>query len=171
MYWTVIFLFLGGCASMHTITPSGLGKIQLGMKMPVAGAGRYKGHGMRDSICNENEYQWRVAILHYPKGNVWIEEDFFGGNIINRIRVETPDVKLRNGMVVGIPVSRLLESTEVWYINPLPLYRKFDFYSPVFQGIHFIVDDPSRVIDSERFEDYPVSSFDSVAKVVAIVVF
>ena len=159
------------CASKKVLTSSGLGKVLLGTEMIPAGIGRYKGHTVRDTICNENDFQWRVALLKYPKGNVWIEEDFFGGNIINRIRVETSDIRLRNGMKVGITVGRLLESTSIWYINPAPAYRLFDFYSPVLPGIHFIVDDPEHDMVSTNFEDYPVVSFNPEAKIVAIVVY
>ncbi len=135
------------------------------------GIGKLKGHAVRDTLCSENEYQWRASILKYKEGKVWIEEDFFGGNMINRIRIETPEIILRNGMRVGMPISALLESNSEWFVSPMPIYQKFDFYSRLLPGYHFVVDEPGHAMDSENYEDYPPSSFNPNSKVVAIVVY
>ena len=74
--------FVMSCRDSKTLFQNGLSYAHLGDVMIPAGMGHFKGHAVRDTICSENDYQWRAAVLKYPNGNVWIEEDFFGEGIV-----------------------------------------------------------------------------------------
>jgi hypothetical protein len=163
---------LQGCVgAAKTITNKGLKLATLGEEMPPAGSRRYKGCAMRDSLAEQGEYSWRISELKVKGGKIFLEEDFFSSGSINRIRVESPNFKLRNGLQVGMTVNDLRESANEWFVAPLRDYHVFDFYTRLLPGIHFIVDDPSHGMEEEEWEKYPASEFSGEAKVVAIVVY
>ena len=167
-----IFLgLLSGCSGSKIIQPNGLSFIKLGHEMPVVGTKNIKGHSVKDSLCEENDFRWRAAILKYPHGRVYLEEDFFSSGILNRIRVATPDLKLKNGLAVGQTVAHLKATVEDWYISPLPEYKLFEFYSDLLPGLHFVVDEPGHTLENLSPADNPLEGFRGDSKIVAIVLY
>lgn len=165
-------LLLPGCGTHRTIiTEKGLHGIPLGGEMPAAGARRFKGYAMRDSLAEEAEFSWRVARLKAKGGPVYVESDFMDREQVNRIRIETAALHLRNGLAVGMQVEDLRAAATDWAIVPLKAYRIFDFYSRKFPSIHFLVDDPSHPMEEEDWQKYQASDFSSSAKIAAIVVY
>lgn len=165
-------LVLSACGgSRRVITAKGIHGIELGAEMPAAGAHRHKGYAMQDSLAEEAEFTWRVATLKAKGGPVYVESDFMDREQINRIRIETPALHLRNGLAVGMEVADLLAAATDWAIVPLRAYRLFDFYSPKFPAVHFIVDDPSHPMEEEDWQKYQAEAFSSTAKIAAIVVY
>jgi hypothetical protein len=165
----LLFTACGG--SRRIITSKGIHGIALGAEMPPAGAQRYKGYAMQDSLAEEAEYTWRVATLKAKGGPVYIESDFMDREQVNRIRIESPALHLRNGLAAGMQVADLRAAATDWAIVPLRAYRLFDFYSPKFPAVHFIVDDPSHPMEEEDWQKYQADAFSSTAKIAAIVVY
>ena len=166
-----LLLALVGCTGKKVIRSSGLSYIKLGEEMPPAGIQKWKKFTVNDSIFKEDEYQWRSSILDYRKGKVYLEEDFFSTEVLNRIRIETPELRLRNGLRVGNTVADLVASTPNWYIVPMKRFQMYDFYSELYPRIHFVIKDPSVPMDSEDYEDYIVQNFNPEAPVRAIVLY
>lgn len=162
---------LGGCVPRKkVISPKGLHYIQLGAEMPPEGSGSFKGFPLQDTTEVDGEYSWRVAMLKYRQGKVLLEEDFYGSDVLSRIRIETPELRLRNGLRVGMTVEDLMKKSENWFIAPLQKYRLFDFYTRNLPGLHFLVDDPARDISDPEYVNYSPDSFAPSARIVAIVV-
>lgn len=153
------------------IGTSGLHAIRLGDEMPPYNVDDVKGIPITgDSIAEEGEFSWRVATLGYKKGPVYLESDFYGADNLNRIRIETPELKLRNGLRVGMTVKDLLQKSPNWYIAPLQNYGLFDFYSRRFPGMHFLIRDPKRDMSDPNWESYTPDQFAPESAIVAIVV-
>lgn len=161
---------LNAC-SAKMISESGLKYARIGAEMPPVGTKNLKGHAVSDTLMEENEYSWRVSVVDYKEGKVFVEEDFFLKDVINRVRIETPELKLKNGLTVGNTVADLAKITDQWYIHPLPEYKVFDFYSQLLPRIHFIISQPGKMMEETDWEKYPISSFDQSAKISAIVVY
>lgn len=167
----VLMMLLVSCASKKTIRSDGLSFARLGEELPTAGIGKLKGIPVRDTLFAEKEYEWRVSALQYKKGVVFIEEDFYRSEMINRIRIETPELKLKNGWKVGESISTLKNSTSDWAIVPMQRFKLFDFYSPIFPRIHFVVEDPGVNMEDPDWKSYKIADFNPEAKVVMIVVY
>jgi hypothetical protein len=165
-------LVLPSCGTTRTvITEKGLHAVKLGGEMPAAGARRYKGYAMRDSLAEEAEFTWRVARLKASGGPIYVESDFFDREQVGRIRIESPNFRLRNGLAVGKQVEDLRAATQEWAIVPLKAYGFFDFYSRLFPNVHFLVIDPSHPMEEEDWEKYHAADFSSSAKIAVIVVY
>lgn len=135
------------------------------------GARRYKGMTMKDSLATQGEFEWRVARLAAKGGFIYLEEDFFLHEGINRIRIESDQFRLANGLKVGMTVEDLRQSAGPWYVSPLRDYGLFDFYTRLMPSIHFLVSDPSHGMEEEAWEKYFPENFDGAARIKAIVVY
>jgi hypothetical protein len=151
------------------IQARGLHFIHLGESMPPEGAERLKGFPLQDTTIEEGDYSWRAAVLQYRQGRVLLEEDFYGSDILSRIRVETPELRLKNGLRVGMTVEDLRKKSGAWFIAPLEKYRLFDFYTRSMPGLHFLVDDPARDMTDLDYSTYSPDQFAPGARIVAIV--
>ena len=158
------------CSGKMIIGPGGLKHAKIGQQMPAMGTYEFEGKPVIDTFFQDGDYEWRVSMIKYPRGWVYLEEDFWEKDQINRIRVETDEFKLKNGLKVGSTVSELKESSDRWTIVPMPDFGLWDFYSEFLPRIHFVVDDKSVEMDENR-EAYNIREFDSVAKVKMVVVF
>ena len=104
------FLFgvgLVGCAGgKKLITSTGIHKFKLGDQMPPTGIDHLGGRSARDTFELQGEYQWRQVVLEYRKGNVYLEEDFFGSDYISRVRVyDRVDHAIRGGQPQAVVVE------------------------------------------------------------------
>lgn len=166
-----LLLVLTACAGRKTIQKHGLHAIKLGDQLPEPGVDKLKGVALRDTFFEEEEFSWRGMLMEYKQGLVYLEEDFFYPDRLNRIRVETPELKLKNGLRVGKTVADLGELNVDWFIAPIPGYDLFDFYSRLFPRTHFLVRDPQRTADDPEWENYKLGDFSTDAPIVAIVLY
>ncbi|MCB9234021.1 MAG: hypothetical protein H6581_20360 [Bacteroidia bacterium] len=163
-------IFLSSCAGSK-ITERGLSYARLGQEMPKRDTKSLKGHAVADTTFRDQEYSWRVSTVKYKQGNVYLEEDFFMEDVLNRIRIETPELKVKGGIRVGQTLQVLKEASDRWYVHPLPDYQVFEFYSQKFPRVHFLVSEPGKAMDETDWEKYPISDFDPASKIVGIVIF
>lgn len=175
--WMLVLVFgmaLGftGCAAKKKmITPSGLYGIKLGDRLPPIEANEFKGVPLRDTILEDQDYSWRAALMSYEEGLVYLEEDFSNGDILNRIRVETPELKLKNGLRVGKTVADLQKIKGEWFISPLQDFGVFDCYSRSFPNTHFLIPDKGMDTSDPNWQKYRIEMLDPTAPIQAIVIF
>lgn len=165
-------VMLAGCSGRKKlITTNGIHAIKLGDQVPPRGTEELKGISLRDTLLEDNDYQWRAALMEYKKGLVYLEEDFFGSEDLNRIRIETPELHLKNGLRVGKTVGDLREIQPQWYISAYPDYGVFEFYSRKFPQIHFLISTEQVKMDAEYVDEYSIEAFGETDPIVGIVVF
>ncbi len=158
------------CSSGKKISSDGMAYAKIGASMPEPGTFKAKGHQVRDTVFEDEKYTWHVARVDYAQGCVFVEEDFYGSGKIGRIRVETPQVKLKNGLQTGQPVSALSAITTDWYISPMPKFGLFDFYSKLFPRTHFVVSAPGVPLD-KSWKEYQLVDFPPESEIVMITVY
>ncbi|RMG18117.1 MAG: hypothetical protein D6730_23200 [Bacteroidetes bacterium] len=166
----ILILLLGGCMGSKKILPRGLKYLSIGDPMPEAGTRRLKGRAVRDTLFNEGGYQWRAAVLQYKGGKVYIEEDFWGKGKVNRIRIESPELKFKREFSVGMDVEALKRLTNDWNIIYLEDYGLLDLASPLFPEVHFLVKENGRQFSATQFEEIALEQLSDTSKIVAIVV-
>lgn len=165
-------LTLANCSGRkHTIGKDGLHAIKLGENLPAPGTESLKGVPLRDTLFRDSSYTWRASVMQYKEGIVLLEQDFFGEESLNRIRIETPELKLKNGLRVGKTVADLKKINGEWYIAPLERFKVFEFYSELFPYTHFIVSAPEMDMSDPDWRNYSMEAFQEEAKIVAIVLF
>ncbi len=168
----LVFLGMTSCSGKKSmITSKGLYGINLGDQLPAPGTDKYKGIPLRDTLMEDDEYTWRASLMEYKEGLVYLEEDFSRSAYLNRIRIETPELKLKNGLRVGRTVEDLRKVKGEWYINPLQKFEVFDFYTRLMPNIHFIVSDQETDMSDPDWKNYKMDMFSPEAKIVAIVIF
>lgn len=161
-----------GCAAKKKmITSNGLYGIKLGDRLPPIDAIEFKGIPLRDTILEDKEYSWRAALLAYDQGLVYLEEDFSNGDQLNRIRVETPELKLKNGLRVGKTVADLQKVKGNWFVSPLQDFGVFDCYSRSFPNTHFLIPDENMDMSDPDWQKYRLEMLDPEAPIIAIVIF
>jgi hypothetical protein len=168
--WVMLFSFIGCAGGKKLITSTGIHKFKLGDQMPPTGIDHLRGRSARDTFELQGDYQWRQVVLEYRKGNVYLEEDFFGSDYISRVRIYTPELALRNGLRVGLAVSDLQTKASDWTIVPLPDFNLMDLYSRTMPRIHFLIDDPAVAKDKD-WSEYKIEQLAPAAPIKGIVVF
>lgn len=163
-------LMVGCAGGRKLITSNGIHAMKLGDPLPPQGLDHFKGHSARDSFELQGEYQWREIVMEYRKGNVYLEEDFFGSDHLARVRINTPELALRNGLHVGMAVKDLQAKATDWTLVPLPDYNLIDLYSRTMPRIHFLVDDPAVSKDGD-WTEYKIEQLAPEAPIKTIVVF
>lgn len=153
---SIIFLYIAACvfsacSSTSKITEKGLAFSKLGDPMPAQGLEDYGGNPVRDTTYDEGGFQWRALILSYPEGEVFIEEDFGGQALINRIRVETPDLKVSKNVEVGMLWKELLPLRKKWDAIYLSDYQVWDVVFPGKSRIHYLIEE-ERELDEAAIE-------------------
>lgn len=165
-------MMLSGCASRKKIIKSqGLSFVKLGDDMPAAGIGRLKGIAVKDTLFEEDEYAWRATALQYRNGTVFVEEDFWRSEMVSRIQVRTPDLRLKNGLKVGKQVKDLMTIGGEWFIAPMPRFNRYDVYSRFFPRIHFVVADPKKAMPDMEWRGFDLKELDPEAVIEMIVVY
>ena len=163
----LLALLLVSCFSAHSIRGDGLKHVRLGGEMPDVDRLAFHGRPLYDTLYDEGGFQWRTVIIEYPQGKVYVEEDFFGRETVNRIRIETPDLAVKKQIRVGNTLSDLQELGLRWVVTPIPAYGRIDVSSG---SLHFLVSDAG--IDADALQDR-VPAFESLppeARILAIVV-
>ena len=173
VYILAISAIMMSCAGRKRISTAGIYQAQIGQEMPAAGLDNLKGVAAEDTLFSEGEYEWRVIKMKYNKGHVFVEEDFYGSDRVSRIRVETPELKMRNGLRVGMTVEDLRKKNSQWIISPIPNFGLWDFYSREFPRIHFVVDAPekSQEVGEEGWAGIKIADFAPESEIKIIVVF
>ena len=147
------------CQVHKELVPKGLKFAQIGEEMIPPDTHKLKGKYLRDTLFQEEDYIWRASILDYPTGKVYIEEDFYSQNRINRIRVEAKQFSFRKEVYPGMPISELKQLPWQWEMTYLEAYGVWDLNSAAFPRLHLLVP-----VDTTVFSDpFSVSSLDQLA--------
>ncbi len=159
-----------GCVGPREISSKGLVYAKIGAEMPQKGAKRLKGHAVRDTLFDQDGYQWRASVLKYKRGKVYIEEDFLGEGKVNRIRIETPELLFNKQYSVGMPLESLKELAEEWSVYYLEDYKLLDLTTAEFPEIHFLIHEEGYEPDGRAEQDIQLKDLTNTSKIVAIVV-
>ncbi|MEM6765355.1 MAG: hypothetical protein AAF824_12570 [Bacteroidota bacterium] len=172
--WMISSLLLfTACFSSKPIPTQGFQSIQLGNTMPPKGTPAWKGFPIQDTLFQENEFYWRGTYLSFPQGRVLLEEDFGQEavpplGIINRIRMETPDVTLHDSFQVGMSVDQLKSLASKWFVLYLEEYNVVDISTEKYPGLHFLV--PGTSILTNDHTSLRLKHINKEAKIVSIVI-
>lgn len=141
------------CQQHKELVPNGLKFVQVGDPMIPANKYKLKGKYLRDTVFQEEGYTWRAAILDYPTGKVYIEEDFYGRNIVSRIRIEASQLMFRQELCAGMSLEELKSLPWQWEVFYLENYKVWDLSSEAFAGLHLLVPAGSDFFDPEAVTD------------------
>lgn len=166
----VIFACLTSCASRYKFDRGGLSFVKLGDAMPDLSGHKLKGQNLRDTIFNEGDYQWQAAILDYADGKVYIEEDFWGNGLVNRIRIQSAALHFNKQLMVGMTAADAAQLPLNWQVLALPDYEMLDVSPVEYPEIHLLFpvqENEKSLLDQENvsFKDLK-----HTAKVKAIVI-
>ncbi|MEM7659364.1 MAG: hypothetical protein AAF399_24805 [Bacteroidota bacterium] len=171
--WILLFVVsvaLGtGCSTSKRLQTSGIANLQVGGEMLPPETQRWKRHAVRDTMYLEGGYTWRASILQYKAGKVYVESDFMGQETINRIRVESSDIQMKNGQMVGMTVGSLLTTATDWQVTYLSDYGLLDAISLYQPSVHYLIRDLNYQHDAAQ-SLIPIAKIDPLATVTAIVV-
>jgi hypothetical protein len=88
---------------------------------PVGGV--FKDTVFSDTVMAESGAQitdWNVRLLRFASGVVFLESDFDTGHLLNRLRVETPEYSLKNGLRVGSTAAEVFNAYGAASLKVLP---------------------------------------------------
>jgi hypothetical protein len=167
LLWLGFASGLAACTSLKTISPAGLKHVRLGQEMPGPENPQLKAGPYVDTLLQAQGYQWPAKVIQYPEGTVWIEGDFFGADLVNRIRVESPEIKVKGqrGLTVGTAKPEFEAKHARWQVSYLPDYARYDVIDPQQPQIHFLFVAPPSIPEQPSLADLP-----DTATVQAIVV-
>ena len=79
---------------------------------------------------------WNVRLLRFASGTVFLEADFETGHLLNRVRLQTPEYKMKNGLGVGSAVAEIVKAYEgeQLYVLPFEEYGVMEIIRPVIVG-------------------------------------
>lgn len=160
-------LLLVACQGPKAISTAGLRHIQLGEQMPAPDNKQHRKVPFRDTVVQAGGYEWTARIIEYPQGEVWVESDFFGDNLVNRLRIETPELFVRktDKLRVGSTAAQLRELHPRWQVSWLDEYGYYDVIDPKNIQIHYLFPAPA-----DAHPDPNLSELPDTARVAAIVV-
>ena len=160
--------FLSSCSGSKRLRQNGLAQLTIGKPMLSTETQRWKRHLVRDTLFNEGGYTWRASILQYKDGKVYVEEDFLGQNQINRIRVESRELRLKKGQAVGMKLADLLVTGRDWQVVYLEAYQLLDIISLYQPSVHYLVRDPQFQVRSLS-QPIHIDELSATAEITAIV--
>lgn len=165
--WLGLTSGIAACTSLKTISPHGLKHVRLGQEMPGPDNLQLKAGPYVDTLLQAQGYQWPAKVIQYPGGAVWIEGDFFGADLVNRIRVESPEIKVKGqrGLAVGSTKPEFDAKHARWQASYLPDFDRYDVIDPQQPQIHFLFVAPASIPEQPSLADLP-----DTATVQAIVV-
>ncbi|MCI4667881.1 MAG: hypothetical protein MRZ79_06945 [Bacteroidia bacterium] len=126
------------CNSTYSIKNRKTGKFEVGAEWPPVDDFFWKGMEVLDTVYSESGYSWGVQILSDKDGRILIEEDFFVKGIINRIRIEHPKWKSKNGIQQGQSYGEVKGYFERGRGTYLEAYEYLDLVEREGSGIHFL---------------------------------
>lgn len=136
--------------------------------MPKPGS-TFAGFPLTEEMEQQNGYSWRVCTLTYAQGVVIAESDFASQQKVNRIRVETPELKVRGGLHVGQTLADMLGKTSKWKARPFPAYQLIEMTSTKYPRMVFLLEEKGFDY-SQIMEAIALEKLSSTAKLVGIVV-
>ncbi len=166
-FFCVLTLSTVGCAGEKAITSQGLKHIEIGSDMPEPDNRQFRSVSFRDTLIQEGGYEWTARILEYQDGEVWVESDFFGDNLVNRLRIESPSlqVKGKGKLRVGSTAAELKALHPRWQASWLEEYGYYDVIDPQQIQIHYLFPAPE-----DAHHDPGIGELADTARVEVIVV-
>lgn len=138
--------------------------------MPEESIKRLGGKSLRDTLFDQSGYSWRAKILDYKDGKVYVEEDFWGQNQVNRIRIESQALQAKSGISVGMSVGDLKQISDKWEALFLADYDLLDLILPQQPSIHYLVRETNPPNRSSSEAPILIEEIPSESLIVAIVV-
>ncbi len=171
-FWLCILLSLwvSACGGRYPIQKNGLPYLSIGEPMPPLNQTAWQGYPSRDTLFEEAGFRWRGIVVAQVGGSLLIESDFDTGDIVNRIRVESPGLTTRKRLQVGSTVADLQRKWVRWRAFYFPQYGLVDISAPGQPTIHYLVREtqlPEAVLSAE---DLQFSQLSEDSPIVAIVV-
>lgn len=161
----ILSLSLAGCKSPpNLITAAGIPLTSLGEPYVFADRITWP-RPPRDTSMSQGDYHWNAVLLPYEKGFVLVECVAEGSEVVDRIRVYTPELQARKGLRVGDAVSQMQKTGGRWFITWLSDYQLFELTHAKMPGIHFIVQAPGT---SPETSD--IRAFGAEARIVCIAI-
>lgn len=161
---------LSACTGSKNLKDNGLSYLRLGDPMPPAGIFKLKGHAVRDTMFHQESFIWRASIIKYGEGHVYVEEDFLRNGKINRIRVQTPELRVQKEIRVGMTFAALLSMEENWDIAWLSEYELLDIISIDHPSVHYLIRDKEKASGYFLKEKILPQDVTPEAPIVAIVI-
>ncbi|MEZ4825896.1 MAG: hypothetical protein R3C61_06330 [Bacteroidia bacterium] len=161
---------IAGCTGSRNLKDNGLSYLRLGDPMPPSGIMRLKGRAVRDTMYNQESFVWRASVIRYPQGRVYVEEDFMGQGNVNRIRIQTPELRIQKQFHVGMTFADLLAANEDWDVAWLSDYQLLDVISIDHPSVHYLLRDKGKPEGYFNQEKISTSDVSSDAEIVAIVI-
>ena len=101
--------------------------------------GVFKDTVFSDTLKSESSEQitdWNARLLTFAAGRVVMEADFETGQLLNRIRIETPEYRLKNGLGLGSTAADVLKAYEgeALLVTPFEQYNVMELIRPVMHG-------------------------------------
>lgn len=138
--------------------------------MPDDSMKRLGGKSLRDTVFDQSGYSWRAKVLDYKDGKVYVEEDFWGQNQVNRIRIESQVLRAKSGISVGMTMGDLKQISTKWEALFLVDYDLLDLILPHQPSIHYLVKESKTLDRSSSEAPIVIEEIPSESLVVAIVV-
>ncbi|MEO0472652.1 MAG: hypothetical protein AAF206_23755 [Bacteroidota bacterium] len=167
--WILLLIFFLPACAGNRIGQKGVSFVKVGDAMPSRGLNTWENFAVRDTLFDEENYQWPGLMVQTDRGQILVEGDFDGGKTVNRIRIESPDYLGPGKVHVGMSFSDLKRHGKSWDVIYLAAYRLVDVINPKKPGIHYLIEasfDPSS-FDPDTFK---ANDLPDTAKIVAIVV-
>lgn len=165
----LLLLCIQSCAGPATLRKDGLSYLKVGDPMPEDSLKKLEGLPVNGTLVSEEGYSWRALTVDYKEGPVVVESDFGQRTVVSRIRVETPELRLKDGLRVGQSLDDLRAKTDRWIAKPFPKYELIEMVSTKYPRRVFLL----QVDDFDYQEGkatVPPEELPGTAKVVGIVI-
>lgn len=169
LFGAAIMVGMTSC-NKNIIGTNGIHYAKIGQHMPPEETYKIKGKIVLDTVFVDEDHEWRGMVVEHKEGIVILEEDFYDHETLNRIRIETPELRTKNGLTVGKTVGDLAEVTKRWHINAMPRFERWDFYAREMPRIHFVIKDDGKIARGDT-SVFKIEDFDPGIKIEAIVVY
>lgn len=138
------------CGAGLRLHSNGVGALRIGDPgARVAVAAEKWGMTRTDTLLSGNGFEWRAHLLRGPQGTLLVEEDFGGGQLINRIRVEDPRFAFKSHVRKGASWGELRAWRSDWSALYLPDYGLWDLWPDRYPFIHVLIPgDTTRAPDA-----------------------
>ncbi|MDX2248588.1 MAG: hypothetical protein SF052_17515 [Bacteroidia bacterium] len=169
-FLTLIGVSVMGCTGSKNLRDNGLSYLKLGDPMPREGTVLLKGHSVRDTMFHEQDFIWRASVIKYGKGRVYVEDDFLQTGKVNRIRIQTPELRAQKLIHVGMTFGDLQAMDETWDIAWLEDYQLLDIISIDHPSVHYLIREKEK--PAVYFNKTPILKTDisPASTIVAIVI-
>ncbi|WNJ21119.1 hypothetical protein [Pontibacter sp. G13] len=132
-----------GCGGSKALKSAEVSQFKLGEPMPDRADIQFEDTLVRDTVFAEGGYQWHAWVLKYPDGDLIVESDFFGHDLVNRIRIETPSLPVAKDLAVGQTFGDIQSAFKKVNLMYLSAYQLVDVVPKRQPQLHFLIKEPT----------------------------